>query len=266
VADVFISYKREDEAVASQLQETLLDLGVDVWIDRKLKPSTEFEPEIVRQLGLSRAVLVLWSDLSLHSEWVCKEAAVALDEGKYLPIRISRSAAPPREFSRFHAPDMSDWSGQLAHSEWLIVLDSLEVHLGRDNLVSQSKARSPAQAEFVVPILRQMLLEHAATPNPLVVYPDALAGLLAKFQQANVSVPHFDQPALWQALDAVSEINRRAGEPPLAALVVNARDRLPSSGFWRKHAFLLDYHSKENFELAQQLHAHYLARIQKHAW
>ena len=48
MADVFISYKREERDAVQIIADTLGDLKVDVWFDRRLTVGGGFDEEIAR--------------------------------------------------------------------------------------------------------------------------------------------------------------------------------------------------------------------------
>ena len=70
MADVFVSYTRDDELKARQLANTLTDHGWDVWWDRHIPPGQDFSEVIQHQLEDAKCVVVLWSKASIASEYV----------------------------------------------------------------------------------------------------------------------------------------------------------------------------------------------------
>jgi hypothetical protein len=76
-ADVFISYKSERRAAAEHLAEILADYGYSVWWDYGLIAGGDFGAQIESELRASKAAVVLWCSLSVNSEWVREEAALA---------------------------------------------------------------------------------------------------------------------------------------------------------------------------------------------
>ena len=74
MADVFISYKREDRAAAEALDRALTDAGFSCWWDTSLVAGEHFNEAIQRELAAARCVLVLWTKASHDSQWVQAEA------------------------------------------------------------------------------------------------------------------------------------------------------------------------------------------------
>ncbi|MGH9132365.1 MAG: TIR domain-containing protein, partial [Ilumatobacteraceae bacterium] len=110
MAQVFISYAREERQTAARLAAELTSRGWMVWWDRELIAGTVFDEEIEDQLGRSGAVVVLWSAASVVSDWVKAEATVAVERDVLVPVRVDASKVPLR-FRGLHTVDMSGWTG-----------------------------------------------------------------------------------------------------------------------------------------------------------
>jgi hypothetical protein len=102
VADVFISYAREDCLAAQKIAETLKRHGRPVWLDSDIPPQKTWDEMIERELGSASCVVVLWSATSLAKSWVKAEAAEALGNGtcpgqvcpiNYTPHNLIREVA-----------------------------------------------------------------------------------------------------------------------------------------------------------------------------
>src|SRR6266550_590254 len=76
MADIFISYAREDRQKAEWLSAALRDAGWSVWWDRGILPGSTFEQVIAHELSTARCVVVLWSAAARASNWVQVEASV----------------------------------------------------------------------------------------------------------------------------------------------------------------------------------------------
>lgn len=128
-SDIFISYKREDRARAQALAEALAKRGWDVWWDPKLRSGEHFDDVIERELQAARRVIVLWSSLSVQSQFVKDEATYALELGKLVPALLER-VEPPFRFKRLHTVDLSDWTGADASPAFERLAADLEEALG----------------------------------------------------------------------------------------------------------------------------------------
>ena len=108
--DVFVSYARENRAVAAQLAEGLSANGLQVWWDSNLVAGTEFTAVIEAKLLGAAVVIVLWSAGSVRSSYVRDEASRALKQGKLLPLRIE-DVELPLGFGQLHTLDLLRWNG-----------------------------------------------------------------------------------------------------------------------------------------------------------
>ena len=61
MADVFISYAREDRPFAARLAHRLEAGGRSVWWDREILPGKDFAELIAAELARAKAVVVIWS-------------------------------------------------------------------------------------------------------------------------------------------------------------------------------------------------------------
>jgi TIR domain len=109
-SDIFISYKREEQATARKLADALESEGWTVWWDPKLRAGEHFDDVIEKALKEAKCVIVLWSNLSVNSEYVKAEATEALEQKKLVPIKIE-SVDLPFRFKRVHTPSLLGWNG-----------------------------------------------------------------------------------------------------------------------------------------------------------
>lgn len=108
MARLFVSYAREDAAVAGRLAEAFEASGHQIWWDRHLVSGAQFSEEIEREIEQCDRLVVLWSAASVKSPWVRDEAAAGRDLGKLVPLAIDRTT-PPLGFRQFHALDLGSW-------------------------------------------------------------------------------------------------------------------------------------------------------------
>ena len=101
MARVFLSYSRQDRAIAESLASALEKAGHILWWDRNLEGGSRFASEIEAELERAEAVVVLWSPHSLKSAWVQDEAAEGRDSGRLVPVALG-DIKPPLGFRQFH--------------------------------------------------------------------------------------------------------------------------------------------------------------------
>lgn len=111
MADIFVSYSRQDKERAAQFVQLLEDCGWDVFWDQETRAGTLWPKVLEDELGLARCLLVLWTANSVLSRWVRIEAYEALQGDKLLPVRLE-NVKPPMEFRQTQTFDLVGWTGE----------------------------------------------------------------------------------------------------------------------------------------------------------
>jgi len=93
MADVFISYAREDRAFAERVANELGKLGLDCFWDSEIPPGQTWADYIEGKLSQSRAVIVLWSEHSTKSQWVREEARMGREKSNLIPVLLDNSGS-----------------------------------------------------------------------------------------------------------------------------------------------------------------------------
>ena len=117
MADIFISYAREDAERVQRIADAFAAGGYDVWWDPEIAPGTQFDDVIDKEIDAAKAVVVVWSENSVASRWVREEANDGLERGVLIAAKIE-DVAPPRGFKLVQMADLTDWSGDSDHREW----------------------------------------------------------------------------------------------------------------------------------------------------
>jgi hypothetical protein len=112
MSDVFISYKREDEARIYRLVQALQKHGLSVWWDRGLPGGEEWRANVEHALSAAKCVIVVWTHASVGPDggFVRDEAARGRERGILVPVCIDR-ISPPLGFGELHNVDLSHWGG-----------------------------------------------------------------------------------------------------------------------------------------------------------
>ena len=108
--DIFLSYEHTDHSKARKLAESLEHEGWTVWWDPRIPPGQTWATVIESCLKSSRCVVVLWSETSIKSKWVNKEARFA-DKFDLLVPALIHDVKPPFEFEHIQAANLIDWDG-----------------------------------------------------------------------------------------------------------------------------------------------------------
>jgi hypothetical protein len=94
MADLFLSYAHQDIRFAEMLAQLLEANGLTVWWDRRMVAGERINDVIDEQLEKAKAVIVLWSPVSVKSDWVRGEAQTAHELTKLVPIKIADCKLP----------------------------------------------------------------------------------------------------------------------------------------------------------------------------
>ncbi|MDX2235046.1 MAG: toll/interleukin-1 receptor domain-containing protein [Hyphomonadaceae bacterium] len=129
MADVFLSYAREDRAKAAQIAEALTAGGYDVFWDVEIPPGVTWSDFLQEKLANCKAALVLWSKTSTASQWVREEARLAKDKSKLIPVMIDDSA-PPFGFGEIQAANLAAWNGAADDPQWKLLLSGVARAVG----------------------------------------------------------------------------------------------------------------------------------------
>lgn len=147
MADIFISYKREDRRIAERLSISLEQLGFDVWWDFEILSGQQFRRVIEQVIDQCGATLVLWSQLSRDSTFVVDEATYAREQGKLCPARID-DCRLPLGFGGDHVVDLRDWDGEMGHTGLQDLLRALEGKTGKKARLGARARANDEQARF----------------------------------------------------------------------------------------------------------------------
>jgi hypothetical protein len=133
MADVFISYKREERARVQRIAQGLQELGLSVWFDASLEGGGSFSAQINREVRAAKCVLVCWTPAAAHSEWVIGEAEIGRTRGVLAPVFLASTDLPP-PFNTLHAFNLMRWNGDHGDAEWLALVDRIGSLVGRAGL------------------------------------------------------------------------------------------------------------------------------------
>jgi small GTP-binding protein len=138
MADIFISYAREDLETAKTLAQALADQSWSVWWDTRLQAGEVWSEVIERELKAARCVVVLWSKTSVQSHWVREEATEGLERRILVPALIE-DVQPPLPFGGIQAEHLIDWYGEQSHTGFKRLVDAVASRIG---LPEQTRATS----------------------------------------------------------------------------------------------------------------------------
>ncbi|MHB1897408.1 MAG: TIR domain-containing protein [Metallibacterium sp.] len=145
MADVFVSYARSDKARVAPLVAAIEAKGWSVWWDPEITPGQEFDDQIEAEIDAARAVLVIWTPVSVVSRWVRGEAREAAERGILVPVRFEQ-ARLPMDVRAIHTTDLDGWGGNAASPPAQEFLRALASMIARTQASKSGKAGSGSAA------------------------------------------------------------------------------------------------------------------------
>lgn len=121
MADIFLSYNREDIATARSFAGGFERAGLSVWWDGALRSGEAYDEVTEAALREAKAVVVLWSPRSVASRWVRAEATIAARNKTLVPVMIAQCERPIM-FELTQTADLSRWRGDTRDEAWLAFL------------------------------------------------------------------------------------------------------------------------------------------------
>ena len=148
MADVFVSYARSDKSRVAPLVAAIEANGWSVWWDPEITPGQEFDDQIDAEIDKARAVLVVWSPVSVASRWVRGEAREAAERGILVPVRFEQ-ARLPMDVRAIHTTDLDGWNDDAGSVQAQEFLRALATMIARSQ--AQSAKASAATAAVAAP-------------------------------------------------------------------------------------------------------------------
>lgn len=145
--DIFLSYSREDQAVARRFAEAFAREGFSVWWDQTLRTGEAYDHVTEQALRAAKAVVVLWSKASAASRWVRAEATIA-DRNKTLMPAMIEPCDRPVMFELTQTAELSHWKGDAKDPAWQAFIADLRRVASVDPArpVAMSSEATPAAA------------------------------------------------------------------------------------------------------------------------
>jgi len=146
MADVFLSYKREDSVLVRPIVIALETAGWSVFWDPNIRPGHTFDELIEAELDIAKAVIVVWSKRAIRSDWVRAEAQRGKERNILVPITLDGTAAPIA-FSLMQTGSLVGWSGSPSDPAFLSIRARVEELAGRPQPRTALEERKRLEAE-----------------------------------------------------------------------------------------------------------------------
>ena len=127
--DVFLSYKKEDRKHVQRVAAAVEAAGLTTWWDDRINPTERWERDIFKALDGSRAVLVLWTPLSVNSSFVLEEARRGAKRKRLLQALIEPCDIPDEFIGRVMGQQyysIIGWKPGFEHEGWNKLLEKLQ--------------------------------------------------------------------------------------------------------------------------------------------
>ena len=145
MADIVLSYARDNHRQAELVADALEHSGWSVWWDRAILPGTSYRQVIEAQLSAARCVVVLWSAAARQSNWVHDEATLALSRNVLVSALIDDSE-PPLGFRQQQTANLAQWTGSAADPAFALLKQGIARVMSGDSPTGVSSGGSTAGA------------------------------------------------------------------------------------------------------------------------
>lgn len=222
LADIFLSYNREDQAVAALYASAFAREGLSVWWDTELRAGEAYDEVTEAALRSARAVVVLWSPRSVASRWVRAEATIAERCHTLLPVMIEPCERPIM-FELTQTAELSHWAGDIGDGAWQMFVTHLRELIARDPIASDSVTMATGPA--AIPRASETLLavlpfDNLSSDAEMEFFSDGVSeDILARISRGSKL----------RVIGRTSSFQFRGGDKPKAAAALGASHVLDGS-------------------------------------
>ena len=165
---IFISYSRQDAAIANELARLLERGGHDPFIDRELLPGQHWKDILQKQIDRCNAFVYIISPASLSSEWCQWEFNEALRQKKPIfPIRVQAYTELPEAVKGLGDIQILDMTGGI-NSDNVVALMGGLFHVRTTTNLEEDAHTEPSRTTVII----NPLFNTNPTPLPLPLLED----------------------------------------------------------------------------------------------
>ncbi|MDC8449801.1 MAG: SUMF1/EgtB/PvdO family nonheme iron enzyme [Nitrospira sp.] len=148
MSDIFISYSSEDKNRVQALARALERKGWSVWWDRHIPIGRSFDEVIEEALDASKAVVVVWTQTSVKSQWVKNEAREGLRRGVLFPVMLLEEVKIPLEFRDVQTAQLMEWQPEQEHAGFNQFVEDIALRIGVPCKDEPQQPDLPAEVEL----------------------------------------------------------------------------------------------------------------------
>jgi len=195
MADIFISYAREDLERVRPIVGAIEGSGYSVFWDRRIPSGMTWRQYIGNALNEAKCVVVVWSQHAIVSKFVIEEADDGNEREILVPVLIDE-VKPPLGFRSIQCEDFRGWNGDTDHRRLKSLLNSIERATGR----KATRKKPPLQGktnpdylrgESLIESIKRFIVRKPAHKKPLFQGGIDLATLGQRGTKRN-NAPHSD--------------------------------------------------------------------------
>ena len=173
--DIFLSYNREDQAIARRFAEAFEAQGFSVWWDTALRSGEAYDEVTEEALGGAKAVVVLWSPRSVVSRWVRAEATQASRRGSLVPAMIEPCKRPIM-FELTQTADLSQWTGNPADEAWVAFVADVRKFVETEPEIAEAPSTpTPSSPKYTDPLLAVLPFDNLSNDPEMQFFSDGVS-------------------------------------------------------------------------------------------
>ena len=148
MADLFLSYKREERARVEPLVAALKEAGWSVFWDAQIETGESYHRRIDRELNEAKCVVVVWSKSALDSEWVLGEASKGSARGVLVQVKLDdvELLVP---FNAAQCSSLMNWKGGREDAEFVKLKQAIARHVGRVAALPVVTTKPPIETSWL---------------------------------------------------------------------------------------------------------------------
>lgn len=214
MADIFISYSRNDRDRCTAIRDALMALKVNVWSDARIGAGSHFDREIEREIEAAKALLVLWSEDSVQSDWVRNEARTGKEENRLIATQIAPCQLP-LEFRSVQAELLPEGAEGTDNPAWLGILARIGELTNRPGLAEYARLSVGGSLED----WKRWLARYPADPLAAYVIDNIVERAMPDMRKQLAG-----ERAKWVALEAELAEHSDASKAQSAEVATSARE------------------------------------------